>query len=217
MDEDSLHAQREKALKTGTTTVSIACSDGVILASDRRATMGYFIASKDVQKVFQIDERIGMTVAGSVADAQALVRLLQAECRLYKLRHGKGMTTKNAATLLANVMYQYKFFPYYVQLLVAGMDEKGEIYSLDPLGGLTEERMASTGSGSPMAYGWLEEAYKREGTIKENIAIAAKAIATAMRRDVATGEFVDVVTITKNGFKRLEKSEVVKLLAEKEN
>lgn len=212
MDRDQLLKDNIEKLKTGTTTVSLVCSDGVILASDKRATMGFFIASKDVQKVFQIDERLGMTVAGSVADAQYLVRLMQAECRLFRLKHGRPMTVKNAASLLANMMFSYKFFPYYVQLLIAGVEDKPELYSLDPLGGSTEEKYSSTGSGSPMAYGFIEDAFKREGTIKDNLAVAAKAIAMAMRRDAASGEAVDVVTITKSGYKRLEKHEVAKLL-----
>ncbi len=212
MEQEAILQQKMQALKTGTTTCGLTCTDGVVLASDRRATMGYFIASKDVQKVFQVDEKIAMTVAGSVADAQFLVRLLQAECRLYKLRHGRNMSTKNAASLLASMMYQYKFFPYWVQLIVAGYDEKAEVYSLDPLGGVTEEKYTSTGSGSPVAYGVIENGYKANGGVKDNAPVAAKAIAMAMRRDAATGEYVDVVMITKSGFKRLEKSDVVKML-----
>ncbi|MCL6088826.1 MAG: archaeal proteasome endopeptidase complex subunit beta [Candidatus Marsarchaeota archaeon] len=212
MENEAILQEKMKALKTGTTTVGLTCTDGVILASDRRATMGYFIASKDVQKVFQIDDKIAMTVAGSVADAQFLVRLLQAECRLYRLKHGRPMTTRNAASLLSNMMFQYKFFPYWVQLIVAGYDEKAEIYSLDPLGGVTEEKYTSTGSGSPVAYGVIEEGYKAGGAIKDNAPVAAKAIAMAMRRDAATGEYVDVVTVSKSGFKRLEKADVLRLI-----
>ncbi|MFH1095015.1 MAG: archaeal proteasome endopeptidase complex subunit beta [Candidatus Micrarchaeota archaeon] len=212
MDRAQMLKEGSDTLKTGTTTVGLVCSDGVILASDRRATMGYFIASKDVTKIFKIDERIAMTVAGSVADAQALVRMLQAETRLYQLRYGKPMTVKNAATLLANIMFQYKFFPYYVQLLIGGTEDKPTVFSIDPLGGTTEETYASTGSGSPMAYGLIENMYKKDGTVKENLPVAAKAISVAMRRDSATGESVDVVTLTKSGFRRLEKSEVAKLI-----
>ncbi len=212
MEREQLLQEKMQAVKTGTTTVGLVCSDGIILASDRRATMGYFIASKDVQKIFQIDEKIGMTVAGSVADAQALVRLLQAECRLFRLKHGRPMTVRNAANLLANLMFQYKYFPYYVQLILAGTEPTPEIFSIDPLGGLTEEKYTSTGSGSPMAYGLLEDAFKKEAPVKDNLAAAAKAISMAMRRDAATGEYVDVVTITKTGYKRLEKHDVLKLL-----
>lgn len=212
MDRNQFLKDNIDKLKTGTTTVGLVCNDGIILASDRRATMGFFIASKDVQKIFQIDDKIGMTVAGSVADAQYLVRLLQAECRLFRLKHGRAMTVKNVATLLANVMFSYKFFPYYVQLLVAGVEEKPEIYSIDPLGGVTEEKFSSTGSGSPMAYGLLEDAYKKEGSVKDTLPIAARAVSVAMRRDAASGESVDIITITKSGFRRLERHDVAKLL-----
>jgi len=203
----------ENALKTGTTTVGLVCSDGVVLASDRRATMGHFIASKDVQKIFDIDENLAMTVAGSVADAQALVRMLKAESRLYRLKYGKDMKAKNAAALLANMMFQYKFFPYWVQLIVAGKEEDGfGVYSIDALGGTTAETCTSTGSGSPVAYGVLESNYKEGSTVKDMVPIAAKAISMAMKRDSATGESVDVITITKSGFKRLEKEDVKKLV-----
>lgn len=212
MDREKLLEQNIERLKTGTTTVGLVCSDGIIMASDRRATMGYFIASKDVQKVFQIDDHLSMTVAGSVADAQAIVRLMQAECKLYRLKHGRPMTVKNASSLLSNLMFQYKWFPFFVQLLIGGTEGKNEIYSLDPLGGVTEEKCTSTGSGSPMAYGFLEANYVKNGTVKDNLRVAAKAISVAMARDAATGEYVDVVTVTKSGFKRLEKAEVVKLL-----
>ncbi len=212
MDRERLLEQNMEKLKTGTTTVGLVCSDGIIMASDRRATMGYFIASKDVQKVFQIDEHLSMTVAGSVADAQAIVRLMQAECKLYRLKQGRPMTVRNAATLLSNLMFQYKWFPFFVQLLIGGTEGKNEIFSLDPLGGVTEEKCTSTGSGSPMAYGYLETNYVKEGSVKDNLRHAARAIMSAMARDAATGEYVDVVTVTKAGFKRLEKAEVLKLL-----
>ncbi|MEM4348224.1 MAG: archaeal proteasome endopeptidase complex subunit beta [Candidatus Anstonellaceae archaeon] len=202
----------KKVLQTGTTTVGLVCSDGVIMASDRRATMGYFIASKDIYKIYQIDDYLSMTIAGGVGDAQALIRLMQAEASLYRLRNGKNMSAKAAANLLANILHNYKFYPFYVQLLVGGFVEKSELYSLDALGGLTEEKYVSTGSGSPIAYGVLEESYKEGGLVRDNLKVAARAIAAAMKRDAASGENVDLVSITKAGFKRYEKSEIEKLL-----
>jgi len=201
-----------KRLQTGTTTVGIACSDGIVLASDKRATMGYFIANKDIDKIHQIDDRIGMTIAGGVGDAQALIRLMQAESNLYRFKHGKNINVKAAASLLSNILHNYKFYPFYVQLVIGGMDEKADLYSLDALGGLSQEKYVSTGSGSPVAYGLLEELYKEGGSVKDNVRAAGKAIAAAMKRDAATGENVDIVTVTKAGFKRYERSEVEKLL-----
>ena len=124
---DNTHENQAGAniLKTGTTTVGMVCTDGVVLASDKRATMGHFIASKDVTKIFEVGDGLAMTIAGSVGDAQALVRMLKAEGQLFKLKYGKAMTAKNASTLLANIMFQYKYFPYYVQLIIAGREETG--------------------------------------------------------------------------------------------
>lgn len=202
----------KKHLQTGTTTVGVVCSDGIVFASDKRATMGYFIANKDIQKVYQIDDRLAMTIAGSVGDAQALIRLMQGEVGLYKLKFGKPMSTHAAAHLLSNILHNYKFYPFYVQLLIGGMEDKPEVYSLDAVGGLTQEKYVSTGSGSPVAYGVLEEGYKDGGSVKDNMRTAARAIMTAMKRDAATGENVDLISITKAGFKRHERAEVEKYL-----
>jgi proteasome beta subunit len=202
----------KKVLQTGTTTVGLVCTDGIVMASDRRATMGYFIASKDIHKIYQIDDFLSMTIAGGVGDAQALVRLMQAESSLYKLKHGKNMSVKASANLLSNILHNYKFYPFYVQLLIGGYTDRGEVYSLDALGGLTDEKYVSTGSGSPVAYGVLEEMYKEGGAVKDNLRAAARAIAAAMKRDAATGESVDLVSVTKAGFKRYEKGEIEKML-----
>lgn len=204
---------KDKTLSTGTTTVGVVCSDGIVMASDRRATMGYFIANKDIQKIYQIDDNLSMTIAGGVGDAQALIRMMSAEASLYKFKHGRNISVKAAASLLSNLLHNYRFYPFYVQLIIGGYDgEKAEIYSLDAIGGLTGEKYVSTGSGSPIAYGLLEELYKEGGSVKDNLRAAGKAIAAAMKRDAATGEHVDLISITKSGFKRYERAEVEKML-----
>ncbi len=212
--ERELNEEKLKQLKTGTTTVGLVCTDGIVMAADKRASMGYFIASKDIEKIHQVDDHLSMTIAGSVADAQSLVKIMQAESKLYKLREGKVLSPKAAGHILATIMYQYKFYPFMVQILIGGVGiESSQIYSLDPLGGLTEETYVSTGSGSPVAYGVLESQYEKGKSIKDNLPIAARAIATAMKRDCATGEGVDLVSISKSGFKRYKPEEVEKILA----
>ena len=200
-------------LKTGTTTAAVVCKDGVVLASDRRATMGYLIASKDVDKIFAIDEHLAMTIAGGVGDAQMLIRWMQAEAKLYRLRHGRPITVESAATLLANILAQYKYFPFFVQLLLGGYDERPRVFSIDMLGGVTEEKYTSTGSGSPVAYGVLEELYSEEQVIAESVRVAAKAVSAAIQRDAGTGERVDLVIVDKRGFRRYGKDEVKQVLA----
>ncbi len=202
----------QNAVLKGTTTVGMVCSDGVVFAADKRATMGYLIANKEVEKIAKIDDRMAVTIAGSVADAQALVRIMRAEIQLYKLKKGKQMTVNSASSLLSNLMYQYKYFPFYVQILIGGVDDEPRIFNLDPLGGLTEETFVSTGSGSPMAYGLLEDSYAAGKPIKENLGIALRAITVAMKRDCASGEGIDLVSITKAGFRKYKKDEIKKML-----
>jgi len=201
-----------EAKKTGTTTVGLVCKDGVVLASDRRATMGYFIASKDIDKIYPVADTIAMTIAGSVGDAQTLVRWMKAELKIYELRHGTKASVEAAATLLANILSQNKYYPFFVQLLIGGIDKKPRLFSVDMLGGVTEEKLSATGSGSPIAYGVLEDRYEEDNTVDENVKIAAKAVATAIKRDAGSGENVDVVVLTKKGFERLPR-EIVKKMA----
>ena len=209
MDSES---NRETVKKTGTTTVGLVCKDGIVMASDRRATMGYFIASKDIDKIYPINDHIAMTIAGGVGDAQMLVRWMKAEAKLYELKQEKKISVEAAATLLANILAQYKFFPFYVQLLLGGIDEKPRLFSVDMLGGITEEKMTSTGSGSPIAYGVLEEFFQEDKPVEANLPIAAKAVRAAMRRDAGSGENIDLTYITRQGFRRMDRDDVKKLL-----
>jgi proteasome beta subunit len=199
----------DKYLK-GTTTVGVVCTDGIVLASEQRATMGHFIASKTAKKVYQIDDLVGMTTAGSVGDAQQLVRLVSVESQLYKMRRNESMTIKGIATLMSNFLNANRYYPMMVQLLIGGVDKNGPaIYSLDAMGGSIEEtRISATGSGSPMAYGVLEDQYKEDIAVKEGLDLAIRAIHNAMKRDSASGENIDVVVITKEAFKRLDPEEV---------
>ena len=114
--------------------------------------------------------------------------------------------------MLFRSLAQYKFFPFYVQLLIGGIDERPRLFSVDMLGGITEEKFTSTGSGSPIAFGVLEELYTPDKDITVNLPVAAKSVSAAMRRDAASGERVDLCVVTKFGFKRMEKEDVARLL-----
>ncbi|SFM22831.1 archaeal proteasome endopeptidase complex subunit beta [Methanolobus profundi] len=197
----------------GTTTVGIVCNDGVVLATEQRATMGNFIASKTAKKVYKIDDRVAMTIAGSVGDAQQIVRVMSVESKLYKMRRKEPMTIKGLTTLLSNMLSGQRYYPLMVQLLVGGFDKNGpSIYSLDALGGSIEETKAvSTGSGSPFAYGVLEDRYKEDMSTEDGIELAVRALHNAMKRDSASGENIDVVVITKDSYTRLDMEDVKKM------
>ncbi|MDF2957975.1 MAG: 20S proteasome [Candidatus Alkanophagales archaeon MCA70_species_1] len=197
----------------GTTTVGIVCDGGVVLASERRATVGYFIASKAAKKIYQIDDSVGMTTAGIVGDAQTLVRIVSVEARLYKMRRGEPMTIRAITTLLANILNAQRMFPFYTQLLVGGVDRTGpHIFSLDPLGGAIEEREAAvTGSGSPIAYGIIEDRYYKGISLDEGVELAVRALHGAMKRDVASGDDIEAVVIAKDMYKELSREEIDKI------
>ncbi len=199
-------------VKTGTTTVGIVTSEGVVLATEHRASMETFIAHKVAQKLYRLDENIGMTTAGLVGDLQVLVRYMRAEISLYRLRRGMLMPVGAAATLLSNILNERKFFPYYVGLIIGGYDLKGyHVYSIDAAGGAIEDKYASVGSGSLFVYGVLEDRWKDDLTLNDGINLAIRGINAAMRRDAASGDGISVATITKDkGFVELSTEEIEK-------
>ncbi len=190
----------DKDVNKGTTTVGLVCEDGVVLATEMRATMGNLISHKTTKKLFEIDDHLGMTVAGLVGDAQTLARLLRAEAELYRVKRGEPMSVKAAATLLSNIMNQRKFAPYMVQLLVGGVDSEGEhVYSLDAAGGSIPDNFITTGSGSPFVYGVLEDHYEEGLSLDDGVDLAIRALNAAMQRDSASGDGIALTTITDDG------------------
>jgi proteasome beta subunit len=207
-----LHENVEKLALKGTTTVGVVCTDGVILSSDTRVTMGYFVAHKTGKKIYQIDDHIGMTISGGVADAQYVVEVLKVNAKLYKLNNGRPMPIKSAARLVSNVLFSARG-GLLAQILVGGFDSTGShVFSLDPLGSLVEEKYVATGSGSPIAYGVLEDKYKEESTIKEMLPVVVRAVDSAMKRDIASGNNYDIAIISKQGYRSLDKKEKMAIL-----
>lgn len=192
----------------GTTTVGIVCDDGVVLAADMRAALGNMIMAKNVTKIFQIDEHLALAGAGNIGDILSLVRMLRAEAKLYRARVGREMSVKVLATLTANVLNRTKYLPYFGWFLIGGYDKKPRIYSVDMAGGMTEDKYVSAGSGMEFAYAVLENEYKENIKIDEGVKLAVKAINTAIKRDVFTGDGIMVVTITKDGYRELSRKEI---------
>jgi len=196
----------------GTTTVGVLFKEGVVLAADKRATVGNIIQSKTVEKILPIGDKLVMAIAGGVGDAQSLSRIIRAEVELYKYSKGSPITVQSAATMLANILQGNKYFPYYVGLILGGYDSSARLFDFDPFGGLLEHKYVTTGSGSVIAYGVLDEYYK-EGMNKDDaVKLAAKAVNAAMKRDIYTGEGIDLVYVTAKETKRLSPQEVQALL-----
>lgn len=211
-DYSNLDNRVIKALK-GTTTVGVVCKDGVVLATDRRATAGYFVASKRAKKIFPLDQHIAATIAGRVADAQTIMDYARAEISLYRLQEGIPIRIHSAARMVANILFNARYFPYLLQSIVAGVDDLGQkMFNLDPFGSLTEETYLSTGSGSPIAYGILENNYKEEIPLKDGLPLAVASVWAAIARDAGTGNGVNAVTVThEEGVRELTEEEIAKI------
>jgi proteasome beta subunit len=181
-----------------TTIVGIKTNEGVVLGSDRRASKGFFIGSKITQKIAKVDDTLAIAIAGQLSDAEYLIRVAKAERKLLELRRGFPLTVKESSRLIANIAYSglKSYQPYFVELLVAGVDDNGgHIYAADMSGAITTEDFASSGSGSPIAYGVLESVFHKNITNEEAKEIATKAVAAAMERDPGSGNGIDVLVI----------------------
>jgi len=205
----------DRLVLKGTTTIGVVCKDGVILASDTRVTMGFYVAHKHGKKIYKIDDHIAMTISGTVADAQRTVDILTANSQLYKLNMSRPLPISSAARLIANLLFSARYAPLLTQVLIGGVDDSGpHVFSLDPFGSLTEEKCVASGSGSPIAYGVLEDRYKEDMSIKEFLPIIVKAVNSAMKRDAASGDSFNVAVIDKKGYRDLSDEEKKKLLAD---
>jgi len=215
MIENSQHKEIEDLVLKGTTTIGIVCQDGIVLATDTRVTMGYFIAHRHGKKVYPLDTHMAMTIAGGVADAQNVVEILQANARLFALNNNRPMPVSAIARLAANILFSSRAAPLLLQAIIAGIDDAdAHVFSIDPYGSVTEETCVSTGSGSPVAYGVLEDGYRKDITVKEGKTLIVRAVDAAMKRNAGSGDSFDIVTITKKeGYKELSEAEKKNLMS----
>ena len=210
------------ALPHATTVVAVVCDEGVVLASDRRATAGSMISKRDVDKVFRCDEFSAVGIAGVLALALEFARLFQVELEHYEKMEGRFLSLEGKANRLAAMirgnlglaMQGLVMVP-----LLAGYDldsGAGRIFSYDPTGGPSEEHSYySIGSGSVFARGALKKLYADDMTADETVQCCLQALYDAADDDSATGGpdlarriFPVVTTVTGDGFRRLPKAEV---------
>jgi proteasome beta subunit len=195
-------AQSPYMFVPGATTLGVVCSDGVILASEKRVSYGHLVVSRVGKKVFKITSRIGAACAGLVSDMQVLIRDVEAYANLFRLDTGRPMPVKSAAKVMSNLLFSRRLFPLITQTVVGGVDEEGpSIYSLDVLGSLLPDKYVAVGSGAQIAIGVLEEGYKENMSVKEAKDLVERAVKSAVSRDVMSGDGVDFLTITKDGIK----------------
>ncbi|MGC8982769.1 MAG: archaeal proteasome endopeptidase complex subunit beta [Desulfurococcaceae archaeon] len=183
------------------TAVGIRTANCVVLASEKRVSYGGFVISKHAKKVYPITSRSGVAFAGLMGDIGYLTRILKLEAKYYELQHGREIRTRGLAKVLSIVLYSYKLFPMFTEVIVGGYDEEGpSLFILDPVGSIIEERYAALGSGAQIALGYIEPRYREDLSVEEAEKMAVEAIKTVIERDVLSGDGVDLITFTKEGY-----------------
>ena len=213
------------ALTHATTIVAVVCDEGVVLASDRRATAGSMISKRDVEKVFRSDQFSAVGIAGVLALGLEFARLFQVELEHYEKMEGRSLSLDGKANRLAAMIRGNLGLAMQGLVLVpllAGYDldsGAGRIFSYDPTGGPSEEhRFYSIGSGSVFAQGALKKLYTEDMPTNDAVLCCVQALYDAADDDSATGGFdmarrifPVVTTVTGDGFTRLPEAEVAEV------
>ncbi|MDY7081449.1 MAG: archaeal proteasome endopeptidase complex subunit beta [Halobacteria archaeon] len=203
----------DEDIAEGTTTIGLTTEDSVVLATERRASMGNLVASKTAKKIYQVTDDAAITISGGVGDGQNLAKTLKIEANLYEMRRSKPMSMTGLASMAGNIMRSFFFL---VVPILGGVDDEGpHVFTLDPAGGVMEEDYASTGSGSVIAYGVLEDKYDKEMSTEEAKSLAVRSLQSAMERDTASGNGILLATITQEeGFQQVEDDEIDAIIEE---
>jgi len=191
-------------IKTSTTTVAIRVKDGVVVGTESQATAGYYVATKQAQKLFKINDFCAATISGAVADCQYVVNQAIALSNLKTVEEEKIPEPKYIANTVRNLLFQGRSY-FLTMMIIAGYSQKenmGLLYGIDLLGTLYEEKnFISFGSGSPFSLGVLETEWKENLTTAVGLKLVEKAITSSRARDAASGYKIQLATITKDGYK----------------
>ncbi|MEI6621335.1 MAG: proteasome subunit beta [Actinomycetes bacterium] len=210
----------------GTTIVALTFPGGVVMAGDRRATMGNYIAQRDIEKVFAVDDHTVVGIAGTAGLATELVRLFQVELEHYEKMEGAPLSLPGKANRLSNMIrgnLGMALQGLAVVPLLAGFDldrGRGRIFSYDVTGGRYEESdFQAVGSGSLFARGSLKKLYTRELAPDGAVTACIEALYDAADDDSATGGpdlargiYPIVVLVDSEGARKLTDSEVAEVV-----
>lgn len=205
----------EEKILHGTTTVGIQAKDGVVLCADMRASAGYFVANNNTMKIQQLDLHAGLTLAGGVADAQNITDILRYHASLHRIQKQEPIPIHSLTRLTSLIFHQNRGYPFIADILVGGYDNDGPaLFNIDMFGSVEKKSYVTTGSGSPVAYGLLEEEYREDLTVEEAKKIALRAVKAAIVRNIGTGDGINVAIIDKDGFRLLtdeQKKSIIEL------
>ena len=184
----------------GATAVGITFSEGVVLAAEKRVSYGNFVINKNTKKTFPITDYVGAACAGMIADMQVLVRQVGALAKIRKLETRRNVAPNSIAKLMSVIMFERRFFPLLTQVIVGGINDKPRIYTLDPVGSVLPDDYAAVGTGAEMALGVRDSEFKQKMSQDKARELAVKAIKSSIQRDSASGDGIDVLITTHDGY-----------------
>ena len=182
----------------GATAVGISYTNGVVLAAEKRVSFGNFVVNKNTKKTFPVTEKVGAACAGMIADMQVLVRQVTALAKIRRLETRREVPPNSIAKLMSVIMFERRFFPILTQVIVGGIDQKPQIYTLDPLGSVLLDEYAAVGTGAEMALGIMDAEYKPNMTEEKARDLAIRAIKSSVQRDSSSGDGIDILMLTDN-------------------
>jgi PREDICTED: similar to proteasome beta subunit len=196
----------------GGTILGVAGKGFAILASDTRLVAGYSIYTRKQSKNFSLTQKSALGSGGCWCDVLTFTKILQARLKLYEYEHNKPISTEAVARLVSNMLYQKRFFPYYVYNVVVGLDENGDglVYPYDSVGSYERVRYFCSGSASSMIQPVLdnqigltnwETAEEELKEIKKEraVQIVKDAFNSATERNIYVGDGIHMMVITKEG------------------
>jgi len=182
----------------GATAVGISFDNGVVLASEKRVSYGNFVVNKNTKKTFPVTDKVGAACAGMIADMQILVRQVGALAKIRKLETRRNVPPNSIAKMMSVIMFERRFFPLLTQVIVGGIDNKPQIYTLDPLGSVLPDEYAAVGSGAEMALGVMDGEFRANMSEQSAKELAVKAIKSSIQRDSASGDGIDLLSLTQD-------------------
>ncbi len=194
----------EEKILHGTTTVGIKTGEGVVLCADMRASAGYFIANNNTMKIQRLDQHAGLTLAGGVADAQNITDILRYHANLHRLQKSVPIPIQSLARLTSLLFHRNRGYPFIADILVGGYDGDGPaLFNIDMFGSVEAKSFVTTGSGSPVAYGVLEDEYRQDLSIEDAKRVALVAVKAAIVRNIGTGDGINIAVMDRDGFRLL--------------
>jgi proteasome alpha subunit len=201
-----------EAVKRGTTSLGIKYKDGVVLAVDKRIS-SRLVEGESIEKIFQIDDNMGVVTSGLVADARVLVERARMESQLNKVTYSEPIDIGILAKKICDFKQLYTQHggvrPFGIAMLIAGVNERPRLFETDPSGALIEYKATAIGSGRPTAMEMFEEKYK-EGMGREE----AMELALTVMNEVADGKISEetvelaIIELKTKEFRKLSSDEV---------